>query len=178
MLRGVCKVILIGNSGEDGIVRYTPAGTAVLRLSIATDTSGKRGAGADWHRVVVLGQLAEDRDNAVRKGSLCYIEGTLRTNNDQSTGASRRFTEVIVKSDGIFRVYHANPPAQHTAPAIVPVDAAKPAAHTAFNGSPFGGKVEAKPTSQQHVEPLSSDVDDEWLSFEGLTLNEPADPFR
>lgn len=71
MSRGVCKVILIGWAGADGDLRYTPNGTPVLRIRIATETGVKRGSGQhapDWHSVVVIGPKAEARENVVRRG--------------------------------------------------------------------------------------------------------------
>lgn len=112
-MRGTCKVFLSGHAGADGVVRYTPAGTPVLRISLASDNVRGQGAGArqatDWHRIVIIGPQAEDRENAVKKGCLCYVQGTLRTRDYGAKGASRLVTEVLVDLEGVFRVYHNGP---------------------------------------------------------------------
>lgn len=103
MARGVNKVILIGNLGNDPDVRFTPNGSAVANLSVATSESWKdRNTGqpqekTEWHRVVIFGKLAEIAQQYLRKGSKVYIEGKLQTRKwqDQS-GQDKYTTEVIV----------------------------------------------------------------------------------
>lgn len=173
MLRGVCKVILIGNAGEDGVVRYTPRGKAVLRISLATPTSGNKSA--DWHRVVVVGDLAADRENSVSKGDLIHVQGTLRTRTEQIKGASRRVTEVIVEGEDTFAVYHKTSPARPVAPAQpAPTNRPAPAPTTRSDVS----SSKSPPAPSHDVKRAMPVEDDEWLSFEGLTLNDHADPFR
>lgn len=178
MQRGVCKVVLVGNAGEDGLVRYTPAGKAVLRISLATgdDRHGGAKPSTDWHRIVIAGAQAEDRANAVLKGSLCYVEGTLRTRSDQTAGASRRITEVVVDADGTFRVYHDDPPNELTAPVALGLDNRT---EVAVLPCQYRSSVNASDTPPPQLgKPASSVMDDEWLSFEGLTLNNHADSFE
>ncbi|WOG27442.1 single-stranded DNA-binding protein [Endozoicomonas sp. 8E] len=103
MARGVNKVILIGNLGNDPDVRFTPNGSAVANLSVATSESWKdRNTGqpqekTEWHRVVIFGKLAEIAQQFLRKGSKVYIEGKLQTRKwqDQS-GQDKYTTEVVV----------------------------------------------------------------------------------
>ncbi|WP_276576708.1 single-stranded DNA-binding protein [Endozoicomonas sp. 4G] len=103
MARGVNKVILIGNLGNDPDVRFTPNGSAVANLSLATSESWKdRNTGqpqekTEWHRVVIFGKLAEVAQQYLRKGSKIYIEGKLQTRKwqDQS-GQDKYTTEVVV----------------------------------------------------------------------------------
>ncbi len=107
MARGVNKVILIGNLGADPETRYTPSGSAVSNLNIATDESYKdRQTGqmvprTEWHRVVMFGKLAEIAQQYLKKGSKVYIEGRLQTRKwqDQS-GQDRYTTEIVVDMQG------------------------------------------------------------------------------
>ena len=103
MARGINKVILIGNLGRDPEVRYTPSGSAVANLNLATDESykdkqsGQMVPRTEWHRVVMFGRLAEISQQYLKKGSKVYIEGKLQTRKwqDQS-GQDRYTTEVVV----------------------------------------------------------------------------------
>ena len=85
MARGVNKVILVGNLGQDPEVRYMPNGNAVANVSLATAESYKdKNTGqmvdkTEWHRVVFFGKLAEIVGEYVRKGSQIYVEGKLQT---------------------------------------------------------------------------------------------------
>ncbi|HAF2162429.1 TPA: single-stranded DNA-binding protein [Salmonella enterica] len=105
--RGVNKVILIGNLGQDPEVRYLPNSNAVAMLSLATsDTwkdkqTGEQKERTEWHRVVIYGKLAEIAGEYLRKGSQVYIEGELRTRKwtDQN-GQERYTTEVVVSMQG------------------------------------------------------------------------------
>ena len=101
--RGVNKVILVGNLGQDPEVRYMPSGGAVANITLATSESwrdkatGEMKEQTEWHRVVLFGKLAEVAGEYLRKGSQVYIEGQLRTRKwtDQS-GAEKYTTEVVV----------------------------------------------------------------------------------
>ncbi|EAX1526726.1 single-stranded DNA-binding protein, partial [Salmonella enterica] len=105
--KGVNKVILVGNLGQDPEVRYMPNGGAVANLSLATsDTwtdkqTGDKKERTEWHRVVLYGKLAEIASEYLRKGSQVYIEGALRTRKwtDQS-GVEKYTTEVVVSQSG------------------------------------------------------------------------------
>ena len=102
MARGVNKVILVGNLGQDPEVKYMPSGQAVCNISIATTdswsdkTSGEKQEKTEWHRVVFFRRLAEIAGEYLRKGSQVYIEGRLQTRKwqDQS-GADKYTTEII-----------------------------------------------------------------------------------
>ncbi|MCK7549743.1 single-stranded DNA-binding protein [Marinobacter koreensis] len=107
MARGVNKVILIGNLGQDPDTRYTPNGNAVVNLNLATDESYKdRQTGqlvpkTEWHRVVLFGKVAEVAGQYLRKGSKVYIEGKLQTRKWQGQdGQDRYTTEVVVDING------------------------------------------------------------------------------
>ena len=100
--RGVNKVILIGNLGQDPEVRYMPNGNAVTNISVATSESWKdKNTGADqerteWHRVVMFRRLAEIAGEYLRKGSKVYIEGKLQTRKWQDQQGQDRYTTEIV----------------------------------------------------------------------------------
>ena len=99
--RGVNKVILVGNVGQDPETRYMPNGGAVTNLSIATSESwkdkntGEAQERTEWHRVVFYQRLAEIVAEYVKKGSKLYIEGSLRTNSWEKDGVKRYTTEII-----------------------------------------------------------------------------------
>ena len=104
--RGVNKVILVGNLGQDPEVKYMPNGNAVANITVATseswkDKSGEKQERTEWHRVVMFGKLAEITGEYLRKGSQVYLEGKLQTRKwkDQS-GQDRYSTEVVVDMGG------------------------------------------------------------------------------
>jgi len=102
MARGINKVILVGNLGNDPETKFMPSGGAVTNISIATSTSwkdkqtGEQKEKTEWHRVVFFNRLAEIAGEYLRKGSQVYVEGRLQTRKwqDQS-GADRYSTEVV-----------------------------------------------------------------------------------
>ena len=99
--RGVNKVILVGNVGQDPETRYLPNGGAVTNLSIATSetwkdkNTGEAQERTEWHRVTFYQRLAEIVAEYVKKGSKLYIEGSLRTRSWEQDGVKRYATEVI-----------------------------------------------------------------------------------
>lgn len=109
--RGVNKVILVGNLGQDPEVRYMPNGGAVANITLATSESwrdkqtGENKEITEWHRVVLFGKLAEVAGEYLRKGSQVYIEGQLRTRKwqDQS-GQDKYTTEVVVNVGGTMQM--------------------------------------------------------------------------
>ncbi|RJL47846.1 single-stranded DNA-binding protein SSB1 [Pectobacterium carotovorum] len=109
--RGVNKVILVGNLGQDPEVRYMPNGGAVANITLATSESwrdkqtGEQKEKTEWHRVVLFGKLAEVAGEYLRKGSQVYIEGALQTRKwaDQS-GVERYTTEVVVNVGGTMQM--------------------------------------------------------------------------
>jgi single-strand DNA-binding protein len=145
MARGINKVILIGNLGNDPDVRYTAGGAAVSKISVATTDSwkdkesGEQQEKTEWHRVVFFGRLAEIVAEYLKKGSQVYIEGRLQTNKWQDKEGKDRYTTEIVASEmqmlggrqssGSF---DKSPPAESGAPAKASKAAAKPAADENF----------------------------------------------
>ncbi len=102
MARGVNKVIIIGNLGQDPEVRYMPSGSAVTNISVATSESwkdketGEQTDRTEWHKVVFFGRLAEISGEYLRKGSQVYVEGRLRTRKWQDREGGDRYTTEIV----------------------------------------------------------------------------------
>ncbi|OHV11514.1 single-stranded DNA-binding protein [Kushneria phosphatilytica] len=105
MARGVNKVILIGNLGQDPEVRYLPSGNPVCNLRLATTDSwtdrqsGQRQERTEWHSVVMFNKLAEIAQQYVKKGSRIYVEGRLQTRKWQGQDGQDRYTTEIVAND-------------------------------------------------------------------------------
>ena len=105
MARGVNKVILVGNLGNDPDVRYTAGGAAVSNISVATTESwkdketGDQQEKTEWHRVVFFGRLAEIVAEYLKKGSQVYIEGRLQTRKWQDKEGNDRYTTEIVAKE-------------------------------------------------------------------------------
>ncbi len=105
MARGINKVILVGNVGQDPEVRYTAGGSALANLSIATSDSwrdkqsGQMQERTEWHRVVFWARLAEIVGEYVKKGSKIYVEGRLQTRKWSDPQGVERYTTEIVASE-------------------------------------------------------------------------------
>lgn len=105
MAKGINKVILVGNLGNDPEVKYMPSGGAVTNISIATTdswkdkTSGERVDKTEWHRVVFFNRLAEVAGEYLKKGSQVYVEGALRTRKWQDQSGQDKYTTEIVGSE-------------------------------------------------------------------------------
>ena len=105
MARGINKVIIIGNLGADPEVRYTPGGSAVANVTVATSTSwrdkqtGDMQDRTEWHRVVFFGRLAEIVGEYLHRGSKIYIDGSLRTRKWQDKSGTERYTTEIVANE-------------------------------------------------------------------------------
>ncbi len=103
--RGVNKVILIGNLGKDPETRYSPNGSAVTNITLATSefwkdkNTGEQKEKTEWHRVVFFNRLAEIAGEYLRKGSKVYIEGRLQTRKWQDQNGNDRYTTEIVASE-------------------------------------------------------------------------------
>jgi single-strand DNA-binding protein len=105
MARGVNKVIVVGNLGQDPDTRYMPSGDAVTNISIATSESwkdkqsGEQKERTEWHKVAMFGRLAEIAAEYLRKGSQVYIEGKLRTRKWQDKDGKDRWTTEIIADE-------------------------------------------------------------------------------
>ncbi len=103
--RGVNKVILIGNLGKDPEVRYSPSGSAVTNITVATSetwkdkNTGEQKEKTEWHRVVFFNRLAEIAGEYLKKGSKVYIEGRLQTRKWQDQSGNDRYTTEIVANE-------------------------------------------------------------------------------
>ena len=100
--KSINKVILIGNLGKDPEVKFTPQGTPVAKITLATNErfKGKDGQWQDrteWHNVVLWQRLAEIAGEYLKKGGKVYIEGRLQTRSwdDKTSGQKKYMTEVV-----------------------------------------------------------------------------------
>lgn len=153
MARGVNKVILIGNLGNDPDTRYTANGGAVTNLSLATTDSwrdkqtGENQERTEWHRVVLFGKLGEIAGEYLKKGSKVYIEGRLQTRKWQGKDGQDRYTTEIVANDlqmldsrGGSAPYDSEPSRQSSAPAQQS-PAQQPAAAGDYPPDDFGDDI-------------------------------------
>ena len=102
--RGVNKVILIGNLGQDPEVRYMPNGKAVANITVATSESWKDQQGqlqerTEWHRCAMYARLAEIAGEYLKKGSKVYLEGRLQTREWQDQQGQKRYTTEIIVNE-------------------------------------------------------------------------------
>ena len=104
-MRGINKVILVGNLGADPEVRYTTSGTAIATLSVATSESwtdkqsGEKQERTEWHRVKMFGRLAEIAGEYLKKGRQVYIEGALRTEKYTDKAGVEKYSTDIIASE-------------------------------------------------------------------------------
>lgn len=104
MARGINKVILVGNLGNDPDVKYTQAGMAITRISLATtsvrkDKDGNQQERTEWHRVVFFGKLGEIAGEYLRKGSSVYVEGSLRYDKYTGQDGVEKYSTDIVADE-------------------------------------------------------------------------------
>lgn len=105
MARGINKVIIVGNCGQDPETRYSAGGAAITNISVATSDSwkdkqtGQMQERTEWHRIVFFNRLAEIAGEYLKKGSKVYIEGRLQTRKWQDQGGQDRYTTEIVANE-------------------------------------------------------------------------------
>ncbi|AAM42007.1 single-stranded DNA-binding protein [Xanthomonas campestris] len=104
MARGINKVILVGNLGNDPDTKYTQAGMAITRVSLATtsmrkDREGNNQERTEWHRVVFFGKLGEIAGEYLRKGSQVYVEGELRYDKYTGQDGVEKYSTDIVANE-------------------------------------------------------------------------------
>jgi len=107
MARGVNKVILIGNLGDDPELRYTGSGTAVCNMSLATnetytDSDGNEVQNTEWHDVVAWGRLGEICNEYLNKGSQVYFEGKLQTRSWEDRDNNTRYSTEVKAQEMMF----------------------------------------------------------------------------
>ena len=148
-MASINKAIIVGNLGRDPETRYTAdGGTAITMLSVATtrryrNAEGQTVSETEWHRIVLFSRLAEIAKDYLRKGSLVYVEGRIRTRKYQAKDGTDRYTTEIVgetlqlldrrQSDqqGMDDGFESAPrPAARPTPAPAPQPAAAPSAAT------------------------------------------------
>ena len=102
MARGsINKVMIIGTLGRDPEMRYLPNGNAVCSMSLATDegykdkNTGQQVDKTEWHKVEAFGRLAEIMGEYLKKGSKCYVEGKLKTDEYEKDGIKRYSTKIV-----------------------------------------------------------------------------------
>jgi single-strand DNA-binding protein len=104
MARGINKVILVGNLGNDPETKYTQSGMAVTRASLATtsvrkDRDGNQQERTEWHRVVFFGKLGEIAGEYLRKGSSVYVEGSIRYDKYTGQDGVEKYSTDIVADE-------------------------------------------------------------------------------
>ena len=104
MRKGVNKVIIVGNLGQDPEIKEFPSGGAVCNISVATSEiwsdkeTGEKKEKTEWHRIVFFNRLAEIAGEYLKKGSKVFVEGSLRTRKwEDKNGQDRYTTEIVAK---------------------------------------------------------------------------------
>jgi single-strand DNA-binding protein len=133
--RSLNKVTLIGNLTRDPELRYTPAGTAVCTMGLATNRSwttqtGETKEETEFHRIVAWNKLAELCAQLLTKGRKVYVEGRLSTHSWTGQDGNQRTTTEIVIEDMIL-LDSKRPIREETTEAPVPVEPAPAAAPVA-----------------------------------------------
>ncbi len=101
MARGINKVFLVGNLGNDPETKYTQGGMAICTLSLATtsvrkDKDGQQIEKTEWHRVKLFGKLGEIAGEYLKKGRQVYIEGSIRYDKfTGQDGVEKYFTDIV-----------------------------------------------------------------------------------
>ena len=136
MARGINKVIIVGNLGNDPELKYTANGAAIANITVATSESwkdkqtGEKVEKTEWHRVVFFKRLAEIAGEYLRKGSQVYIEGKLQTRKWQDKNGNDRYTTEIVGSEmqmlGSKGSGQSSPESQQSGFRNAPVDKSSP----------------------------------------------------
>ena len=103
-MRGVNKVILVGNLGADPETRYSSTGTAVTNFRIATSENwtnkeGGKETRTEWHRIVAFGKLAEICAEYLNKGKQVYVEGRLQSRSWEDKEGNKRWTTEVVANN-------------------------------------------------------------------------------
>lgn len=164
MARGINKVILIGNLGNDPDTRYSAQGSAITNLSLATDESykdkqtGQMVPKTEWHRIVLFNRLAEIAKEYLKKGSKVYIEGRLQTRKWQDQSGQDKYTTEIVANELQMLDSRGGPDSSGGSYSAPPQESA-PSRSSAPSGRPaYAGTQPNQPAPMQ--EPID-DMDDD-----------------
>ena len=105
MSRGINKAIILGTCGKDPETRYTPSGSAITSISVATNEewkdkqTGDKQTRTEWHNITFFGKLAEIAGQYLTKGSQVYIEGKIQTDKWQDKQGNDRYTTKIIANE-------------------------------------------------------------------------------
>ena len=164
MARGINKVIIVGNLGNDPEVRYANNGSAIANLSVATSESwkdkntGEQVEKTEWHRIVMFNRLGEIAGEYLRKGSKVYIEGKLQTRKWQDQSGNDKYTTEIVASEMQMLDSRGDNAGQGGGGGFQPRQQAPQQA----GGQQFGGGQQNAPQQQQAAQPApANDFDDD-----------------
>jgi single-strand DNA-binding protein len=104
-MASINKVIIIGNLGKDPEIRYTPNGSAVCNITVATSrqwkdkNSGDKQEETEWHRIVFFDRMAEIAGEYLKKGRPVYVEGRLKTRKwTDKDGVEKYTTEIMAEN--------------------------------------------------------------------------------
>ena len=142
-MASVNKVILVGNLGRDPETRYLPSGEPVVNLSVATSErwrdkqTGEMREQTEWHRVVFFGRQAEVAAQYLRKGSLVYVEGSIRTRKWTDQNGQERYTTEI-RGDALRMLGGRSQDGEQAAPAPAHATQRRAAGNAAQDDEPFG----------------------------------------
>lgn len=168
MSKGINKVILIGNLGNDPEMKATNSLESVTTLSVATTerwkdkTSGAIEERTEWHRCVLFGRVAEVACQHLRKGSKVYIEGQLRTRKWQDKSGTERYTTEVIVRD--MQMLDAKTAHDDGAPARPAQAAARPGDNAYAQAS--GARAQQPPQTRQAIPPAAQRAIDEWEADE------------
>ena len=144
-MRGVNRVMLIGNLGKDPDVQYLEGNIGVAKFSLATtetykDRSGKLISQTEWHTVVLWRGLADLAEKYLHKGSLVYIEGRLRTRSWEDKEGNKKFATEVV-GDNLIMLDKRNEGTGYHPPTTTGTDA-----HEPYTGSDLSGLADEPPS--------------------------------
>jgi single-strand DNA-binding protein len=150
------KVMLIGNLGRDPEVKQTATGDLVATLALATksvwnDKSGQKQENTEWHRVVFFGRQAEICQQYLKKGSSLYVEGKITTRKYiDKDGVEKYATDIRGDMMQMLDKKNDSNQPQHHEPQNNP-----------YNNQNNYAKAAASSTARQHIQPISSSLDDD-----------------
>jgi single-strand DNA-binding protein len=145
MARGVNKVTLIGNLGNDPELRSTQSGSAVANITLATSESWRdketqeTKERVEWHRVIFFGRLAEVVNEYLRKGSQVYVEGRIQTRKWQDKDGNDRYTTEIVANE--MQMLGSKGASSESSASQQPTATSQPATQSAIVNEPFDDDI-------------------------------------